>query len=201
MTPDSQQPVPDNHMLSALAAAIEGELGQEIAAKALGVLEERLARAELLRRQALEIYANLLERQTLALADLTTKTESERQQLRDEVRALHLALAAAQEENAALQARRQESAADAANDARHEEELLERSLRLEQRLQVALDTNQDMEVRLADCRDHLAAADERLATTQARADALAADKATLDSRLTLLQEQWERLATTPGAEV
>jgi len=186
---------------SELLQALDAGLREEIASSALAVLEERLGRADLLRRQSLEIYAGLLERQTRSLTTLVEETEPERRQLAEEARTLRVALEAAQQENNALAARLDQSAAREAEATNRADELANRADELARRLLDAQERNQSLETQLADSRLQIDRRDAQIAAFLAWRQEAIAYNAQRERRLAQLQDQWERLQTSaPAAE-
>ncbi len=168
-------------------------LKEEILAAALRTVQERLDSADLMRRQAMEIYANLLERQTKSLADLVANTEAERLQLKESVRVLEVALDHAHAEIAVLEDRHRESVTQGLPKTHLETEMRDAMHRLEERNRTANFTIQTLRDELTAARDTLAIAEERIAKHEARIDEQLQHTAMLSRQLAQIQDQWEHL--------
>ncbi len=168
-------------------------LKEEILAAALRTVQERLDRADEMRRQALEIYADLLERQTRSLAGLTEQTEAERLRLKEQAQVLEVALEQAQAEIEALENRLRETLTQGIPENQHESDLRDMIHRLEQRNQTAANANQALRDEVAATREALATAEEQIAERDLRIDELRKRNAALSRELELIQDQWEQL--------
>jgi chromosome segregation ATPase len=168
-------------------------LKEEILAAALGAVQERLDSADQMRRQAMEIYADLLERQTTSLAGLTEQTEAERLRLKEQTRILELALEQAQVEIDTLENRLRETATQGAPASQLESELRDAIQRLERRNEIAANTSQALRDEMTAAREALAAAEEQIADRDRRIDELLRRNAALSNELRLIQDQWEQM--------
>ena len=168
-------------------------LKEEILAAALRAVQERLDSADQMRRQAMEIYADLLERQTKSLTDLVANTEAERLQLKESVSALEVALDQAHAEIAALEDRHRETVTQGLPATQLESEMRDVVHRLEERNQAANSTIQTLRDELAAAREALAIAEARSAERDALIEEQSRHTAVLSRQLAQIQDQWEQL--------
>lgn len=179
--------------LDLMDEATTAALKEEILAAALSAVQERLDSADQMRRQAMEIYADLLERQTTSVAGLTEQTEAERLRLKEQTRILELALEQAQVEIDTLENRLRETATQGTPASQLESELRDAIQRLERRNEIAANTSQALRDEITAAREALAAAEEQIADRDRRIDELLRRNAALSKELRLIQDQWEQM--------